>query len=82
MEPLELTEKSGAPGTYLPRLRDLRHSFAVHSIEQWLADAAMLDRILPLLVTYMGNTKRHGMERYLELCPIRFTSQLARLASC
>ena len=73
-------EKSGAPGAYQPRLRDLRHSFAVHSIEQWLADAAILDRMLPLLVAYMGNTKLHGMERYLELCTVRFTPQLARLA--
>lgn len=81
MGPLELMEKSGAPGTYQPRLRDLRHSFAVHSIEQWPADTAMLDRMLPLLVTYLGNTKLHRMERYLELFPVRFTPQLARLAS-
>ena len=81
MEPLELMEKSGAPCTYQPRLRDLRHSFAVHSIEQWPADTAMLNRMLHLLVTYMGNTKLHGVERYLELCPVRFTPQLARMAS-
>lgn len=81
MGPLELMEKSGAPGTYQPRLRDLRHSFAVHSVEQWPADAATLDRMLPLLATYMGSTKLHGVERYLELCPVRFTPQLARLAS-
>jgi integrase/recombinase XerD len=67
--------------TYQPRLHDLRHSFAVHSITKWNEAGLDLDHVLPMLATYMGKLDMHGLERYLELCPCNYEKTLQRLYS-
>ena len=66
-------------GTYQPRVYDLRHTFAVHSIAHWDHKGIELERTLPLLAAYMGNVDLTGVERYLDLSPCRYRSQLGRL---
>lgn len=66
-------------GSYQPRIYDLRHTFAVHSIAQWRRRGIPVDRMLPLLAAYMGNIDLLGMERYLQLTPENFRRQLRRL---
>lgn len=67
--------------SYQPRMHDLRHSFAVHSIAKWNAAGLDLDHVLPMLATYMGNLDMHGLERYLELSPCNYENTLKRLYS-
>jgi integrase/recombinase XerD len=67
--------------SYQPRLHDLRHSFAVHSIANWNEAGLDLDHVLPILATYMGNLDMHGLERYLELSPCNYQGTLNRLYS-
>jgi integrase/recombinase XerD len=67
--------------SYQPRMHDLRHSFAVHSIAKWHLGGLDLDHVLPMLATYMGNLDMHGLERYLELSPCNYGETLKRLYS-
>jgi integrase/recombinase XerD len=62
-----------------PGLRDLRHTFAIHSIAQWSSDAVVLDRMLPILASYMGLVDMRGSEKYLPLAPNIYQSQLDRM---
>ena len=64
---------------FQPRLQDLRHSFAVHSIESWIRKGHALPKMLPMLATYMGKVDVQGMERYLELSPCSYEAQLELL---
>jgi integrase/recombinase XerD len=64
---------------YQPRLQDLRHTFAVHSIEQWISNGDSLQKMLPKLATYMGKVDMQGLERYLELTPCNYEAQLELL---
>jgi integrase/recombinase XerD len=59
-----------------PRLQDLRHTFAVHSITRWSKKGWSYDRMLPMLASYMGNVREKGFLRYFELTPSRFRPQL------
>ena len=52
-----------------PRLHDLRHSFAVHRLTAWYRQGADVQRMLPLLSTYLRNlstTLRHWRLRFTE----------------
>ena len=40
-----------------PRLRDLRHSFVCHRLQEWLARGMTLDRNILALSTYLGHVK-------------------------
>jgi integrase/recombinase XerD len=62
-----------------PGLRDLRHTFAIHSIALWSRDAVVLDRMLPILASYMGRIDMRGSEKYLPLAPDIYQAQLDRL---
>lgn len=62
-----------------PGLRDLRHTFAVHSISQWTHDHHLKEKMMPILATYMGMLDMHGVHRYAQLSPSSFQSQLKRL---
>ncbi len=66
-------------GGYQPRIYDLRHTFAVHSIVHWNRKGVELDKMLPLLAAYLGNLDFLGMQRYVALSPCSFQSQLERL---
>jgi integrase/recombinase XerD len=52
-----------------PRLHDLRASFAVHRLIAWYRDGVDVQRLLPLLSTYLGHIHIAGTQRYLALTP-------------
>jgi integrase/recombinase XerD len=65
--------------SYQPRIHDLRHSFAVHSIASWGRNGLSPEKMLPILAAYMGNVNLEGFERYLELTPTSYEKQLTCL---
>lgn len=66
-------------GAYQPRLFDLRHTFAVHSIMHWNRKGIKGDKVVPLLAAYMGRLDLLGMQSYLAMAPSSFQPQLNRL---
>jgi len=50
-----------------PRVHDLRHAFAVHTLLRWSREGADLDAKLPVLATYMGHQSLAGTQHYLHL---------------
>ena len=50
-----------------PRVHDLRHTMAVHSLLRWYRECADLDAKLPVLATYLGHQSLAGTQRYLHL---------------
>lgn len=65
---------------YRPRLYDLRFTFAVHRITSWIKSGADLNRLLPALSTYMGNSSLARANEYLALTPERFRKELQKLS--
>jgi integrase/recombinase XerD len=62
--------------SHQPRIQDLRHSFAVHSIANWQRDNLSLEKMLPMLAAYIGNLHFESFGRYVELAPSSFETQL------
>lgn len=62
-----------------PRLHDLRHSFAVHKLENWYRQGVDLNVKLPLLATYMGHKNLVSTQWYLHLTPDIFPNIATRL---
>jgi site-specific recombinase XerD len=60
---------STAGGRQIPRLHDLRHSFAVHSLTAWYRQGADVQRLLPVLSTYLGHSDLEGTKVYLSMTP-------------
>ena len=58
-----------ASGRQIPRLHDLRHSFAVHSLTAWYRNGADVQRLLPVLSTYLGHADLEGTKVYLSMTP-------------
>ena len=58
-----------AGGRQIPRLHDLRHSFAVHSLTAWYRQGADVQRLLPVLSTYLGHSDLEGTKVYLSMTP-------------
>jgi len=56
-------------GRRVPRLHDLRHSFAVHSLTAWYRQGADVQRLLPMLSTYLGHADLEGTKVYLSMTP-------------
>lgn len=56
----------GGPGKG-PRVHDLRHTFAVHTMLRWYREGADLDAKLPVLATYLGHQSLNGTQRYLHM---------------
>jgi len=50
-----------------PRVHDLRHAYATHTLLRWCREGADLDAKLPVLATYMGHQSLAGTQRYLHL---------------
>ena len=63
-----------------PTLHDLRHTFAVHRLTAWMKSKVDLNRMIPALSVYMGQTGLASAGRYLNLTPERFRAQLERLS--
>ncbi len=62
-----------------PRLHEIRHSFAVHRLENWYAEGVDLNAKLPLLSSYMGHRCMHGTQVYLQMTESLFTNVTERL---
>jgi len=60
-----------------PRLHDMRHSFAVHRLEDWYRQGANLAAKLPVLSAYMGHQSLAGTQHYLRLTPALFPDVVA-----
>lgn len=54
---------------YVPRLHDLRHTFAVHRLTACYRDGGDVQRLLPQLATYLGHVDIDSTQRYLTLTP-------------
>lgn len=50
-----------------PRLHDLRHTFAVHTLQKWVEAGEDLTAMLPVLSVFMGHKSIHATSRYLRL---------------
>ncbi len=58
-----------AGGRSAPRMHDFRHSFAVHRLTAWYREGADVQRLLPVLSTYLGHSDLEGTKIYLTLTP-------------
>jgi integrase/recombinase XerD len=54
---------------FVPRLHDLRHTFAVHRLTACYRDGGDVQRLLPQLATYLGHVDIDSTQRYLTLTP-------------
>ena len=61
--------RGAAGGRAVPRLHDLRHSFAVHRLTAWYREGADVQRLLPVLSTYLGHADLEGTKVYLSMTP-------------
>jgi len=60
-----------------PRLHDLRHTHAVHCLQQWIADGVDLTVALPYLSAYLGHTGLKSTQEYLRLTAELYPSVVA-----
>lgn len=56
-------------GGNLPRIYDLRHTFATHRLYQWMRDGKDLYAMLPYLSSYMGHANLTETLYYIHLVP-------------
>lgn len=70
---IRLLRRAGIQGTegtrQSPGLHSLRHSFAVHRLTAWYRQGADVQRLLPLLSTYLGHADLSGTQVYLSMTP-------------
>lgn len=66
---------------YEPRLHDLRHAFAVHRLTTWYREGKDVQKLLPLLSTYMGHTDIASTQHYLTMTPALLQEASARFAN-
>ena len=52
-----------------PTLHSFRHSFAVHRLTSWYRQGADVQRLLPVLSTYLGHSKLAHTQVYLSMTP-------------
>jgi site-specific recombinase XerD len=52
-----------------PRLHDLRHAAAVHRLTAWYREGKDVQRLLPLLSTYLGHVDVASTQLYLTMTP-------------
>jgi integrase/recombinase XerD len=57
------------PGQRPPRLYDLRHTFAVHTLTDWHTAGIDVRRQLPVLSTYLGHVNPDNTYWYLQATP-------------
>ena len=68
--------QSGRP----PSLRDLRCTFAVHRLTEWIQNGENLNELLPALSTYMGYASLMKADQFLAFSPERFRDDLCKLS--
>lgn len=69
-----------AGGRKTPRMHDLRHSFAVHRLTTWYRQGADVQRLLPVLSTYLGHSDLEGTKIYLTMTPDLLSQASMRFA--
>ena len=52
-----------------PSMHSFRHSFAVHRLAAWYRNDADVQRLLPVLSTYLGHANVAGTQVYLSMTP-------------
>jgi integrase len=62
-----------------PRMHDLRHSFAVHTLIDWHRDGVDVHAMLPTLSTYLGHVEPANTYWYLSAVPELMQLAAARL---
>lgn len=72
--------QGSAGGRSAPRMHDLRHSFAVHRLTAWYREGADVQRLLPVLSTYLGHSDLEGTKIYLTMTPELLTQASMRFA--
>jgi len=77
---LQVGISSNKGGHHEPTMRDLRATFAVHRLTSWIRSRADMNRMLPALSAYMGNSGLASAERFLSLTPERFRRHLNKLS--
>ena len=69
----DLLSAAGVHGTHgkrqSPCLHSLRHSFAIHRVTAWYRQGADVQRLLPMLSTYLGHADLAGTQVYLSMTP-------------
>lgn len=71
----DFMKKAGIPSSKnggLPRLHDLRHTFAIHSLDSMVAQGLDAYHVLPYLSVFMGHRNIKDTEKYLRLTPTAF----------
>jgi integrase len=52
-----------------PRLHDFRHRFAIHTLTRWYRDGQDIERLLPVLSTFLGHVKVSCTYWYISVEP-------------
>ncbi len=71
----------GADAPCPPRIHDLRHSFAVHTLLDWYRSGADVEAQLPSLSTYLGHRDPRSTYWYLSAAPELLALAAQRLES-
>jgi integrase/recombinase XerD len=69
----------GADSAVHPRIHDLRHSFAVHTLVRWYCEGQDVAALLPRLSTYLGHRSPVSTYWYLSAAPELLTLAANRL---
>ncbi len=62
-----------------PRLHDLRHTFAVHTMQKWIENDENIYAKLPILSAYMGHSNIHSTSGYLRLTAAAYPDLLKKI---
>lgn len=62
-----------------PRLHDIRHTFAVHCLNNWVLSGEELTAALPVLSRYLGHNGLTGTQKYLQLTAQMYPDIVAKL---
>jgi len=68
-----------APRRQNPRLHDFRHRFAVNTLLNWYRDGEDVERLLPVLSTFLGHTRIEDTYWYLSSTPELMSAASERL---
>lgn len=60
-----------------PRIHDLRHTFAVSCLKNWVKQGKDLNALLPVLSAYLGHRRLSATSRYLRLTADMFPEVVA-----
>lgn len=66
---------------HVPRLHDLRATFAVHRLTSAIRAGQSLNDLIPALSTYLGSSVLTRAEYFLSFIPERFSADLEKLSS-